>query len=208
MYKNFRISEDERKQILEMHRKQGYKRAINEDEESMSPESTGDENMSSMSPEGGNKGIKPEHLKVIMVMASRAFPTVRQFERHPFEKYDNMGGVTYYGSFNQENTPNLKKNSKVPYEGIVDSSIEFTVSPTGLNAGIRGEVRLNTFRYSLQITADEINKIVGDKIWDSYEPKTPGGLISNLKNQYIGIQNGVEKTELMKALEETGFQKS
>jgi len=207
MYKNFRISEDEKKQILEMHRKQGYKRAINEDEESMNPESMGSQDTSVASPESGNQGIKPDILKVIKLLAQQSFPTVREFQRHPFEKYTNAEGVTYYGEFNLKNTPDLQRNQNVKYESIIDASIQFTIRPTGINAGIYGEVRLNTFTYTSTISANEINKYSATDLHSQVTDgaKTPGGLISELGQQYGGIQNGVGKQELLQRLKNKGF---
>jgi hypothetical protein len=169
------------------------RRVINEDEELM-----------------GANGIKPEHLKVIMTMASRAFPTVKEFQRHPFQKFDKGGDspLTYFGEFNQQNTPNLKKNQNVPYEGIVSATVTFFIYKTGPDAGIYGEVRLNSFVWKKKITADEINKIPVDKLWDSFVPNSPDRLISDLSNQYIGIQNGVGKMELMERLKQDGFKKN
>ena len=166
------------------------RRVINEDVESM-----------------GAKGINPKHLKVIMTMASRAFPTVKQLQRHPFQKFDKGGNssLTYFGEFNQQNTPNLKKNQNVPYEGILSATITFSIIKTGYDAGIYGEVRLNTFVWKRKITADEINKIAVNDIWYSSTPNSPDELIADLSDQYIGIQNGVGKMELMERLKQDGF---
>jgi len=209
MYKNFRISEDEKKQILEMHRKQGYKRAINEDEESMNPESMGSQDTSVASPESGNQGIKPELVKVLKILAERSFPIVKTaLSPVPFVKTSGGGGSTvYYGQFNPQNTPALQKNYKVPYEGIGHGTIYFSIQPNGFNAGISGEVLLNTFNFKARLTADEINKYTPNDLYGQILDgvKTPGGLINALNNQYIGIRNGAGKLELIQRMKEDGF---
>lgn len=167
-----------------------------------------------MDPQSGNRGIKsqgikPELVKVLIILAERAFPTVKSaLSPVPFKKSSERDGFThYYGEFNPQNTPALKKNYNVPYEGIAAAEIYFSIQPNGPNAGISGQVLLNTFSFKARLTADEINKYTPNDLYGQVGDgvRNPGGLITALTAQYTGIRNGAGKLELIQRLKEDGF---
>ena len=167
-----------------------------------------------MNPESGNRGIKsqgikPELVKVLIRLAEDAFPLVRSaIHPVPFKKLSNKYSTVYQGKFSPQNTPALKKNYNVPYEGIGHAEVYFDIVSTGPNAGIFGQVTLNTFSFSARLTADELNMYTPNDLYGQSGIdgiKTPGGLIRALANQYTGIRNGAGKSELIQRLKEEGF---
>lgn len=149
MYKNFKLTDEERKQILEMHQSHGYKKLLGE-------------NIN----EQTSQGYKPSEMSQYTFKNEASFNAYNQIPKlTPQSSWINMYGETISG---------YKKDTKTfdASAGFITNIVMNVAMFSGNKKSVAAYGNWGTFKTYLSKYITEINKISPAKVSGRYSPAT------------------------------------